>query len=117
MIEPLDVLDFHNLMARSYMILTDSGGMWEEVPSLGKPVLVLRNTHERQRDSRGTLKLIGKDIERIYMEFNRLLTICQRSMLLQRLAIRMGMGMLMKEYRRLKPNRISIENDRQQIKT
>lgn len=74
-IEPLDVLDFHNFMARSYMILTDSGGIQEEAPSLGKPVLVMRDTTERPEGIKaGTLKLVGTDEETIYEEFNRLLT-------------------------------------------
>ena len=74
-IEPLDVLDFHNFMARSYMILTDSGGIQEEAPSLGKPVLVMRDTTERPEGIKaGTLKLVGTDEETIYKEFNRLLT-------------------------------------------
>lgn len=74
-IEPLDVLDFHNFMAHSYMILTDSGGIQEEAPSLGKPVLVMRDTTERPEGIKaGTLKLVGTDEETIYTEFNRLLT-------------------------------------------
>ena len=74
-IEPLDVLDFHNFMARSYMILTDSGGIQEEAPSLGKPVLVMRDTTERPEGiAAGTLKLVGTDEETIYTEFKRLLT-------------------------------------------
>ena len=74
-IEPLDVLDFHNFMARSYMILTDSGGIQEEAPSLGKPVLVMRDTTERPEGIKaGTLKLVGTDEETIYTEFQRLLT-------------------------------------------
>ena len=74
-IEPLDVLDFHNFMARSYMILTDSGGIQEEAPSLGKPVLVMRDTTERPEGIKaGTLKLVGTDEETIYEEFTRLLT-------------------------------------------
>lgn len=73
-IEPLDVLDFHNFMAHSYMILTDSGGIQEEAPSLGKPVLVMRDTTERPEGIKaGTLKLVGTDEEVIYQEFNRLL--------------------------------------------
>lgn len=73
-IEPLDVLDFHNFMARSYMILTDSGGIQEEAPSLGKPVLVMRDTTERPEGIKaGTLKLVGTDEETIYTEFTRLL--------------------------------------------
>lgn len=73
-IEPLDVLDFHNFLARSYMILTDSGGIQEEAPSLGKPVLVMRDTTERPEGiSAGTLKLVGTDEERIYKNFTRLL--------------------------------------------
>ncbi len=74
-IEPLDVLDFHNFLARSYVILTDSGGIQEEAPSLGKPVLVLRDTTERPEGiAAGTLKLAGTDEETIYREFKRLLT-------------------------------------------
>lgn len=74
-IEPLDVLDFHNFMARSFMILTDSGGIQEEAPSLGKPVLVMRDTTERPEGiEAGTLKLVGTDEETIYTEFKRLLT-------------------------------------------
>lgn len=72
--EPLDVLDCHNLMARSYLILTDSGGIQEEAPSLGKPVLVMRDTTERPEGiEAGTLKLVGTDEETIYREFTRLL--------------------------------------------
>lgn len=74
-IEPLDVLDFHNFLARSYMILTDSGGIQEEAPSLGKPVLVMRDTTERPEGiAAGTLKLVGTNEETIYQEFTRLLT-------------------------------------------
>ena len=73
-IEPLDVMDFHNFMARSYLILTDSGGIQEEAPSLGKPVLVMRDTTERPEGiAAGTLKLVGTDEETIYREFTRLL--------------------------------------------
>ena len=73
-IEPLDVLDFHNFMARSYMILTDSGGIQEEAPSLGKPVLVMRDTTERPEGIQaGTLKLVGTDEENIYHNFMLLL--------------------------------------------
>lgn len=73
-IEPLDVLDFHNFMARSYLILTDSGGIQEEAPSLGKPVLVMRDTTERPEGiAAGTLKLVGTKEETIYAEFKRLL--------------------------------------------
>lgn len=73
-IEPLDVLDFHNFMKRSYLILTDSGGIQEEAPSLGKPVLVMRDTTERPEGiEAGTLKLVGTDEETIYREFSRLL--------------------------------------------
>ena len=72
--EPLDVLDCHNVMARSYLILTDSGGIQEEAPSLGKPVLVMRDTTERPEGiDAGTLKLVGTDEETIYREFTRLL--------------------------------------------
>ena len=74
-IEPLEVLDCHNIMARSYLILTDSGGIQEEAPSLGKPVLVMRDTTERPEGiAAGTLKLVGTDEEVIYNEFTRLLT-------------------------------------------
>jgi len=72
--EPMDVLDCHNVMARSYLILTDSGGIQEEAPSLGKPVLVMRDTTERPEGIKaGTLKLVGTNEETIYREFNRLL--------------------------------------------
>ena len=72
--EPMEVLDCHNMMARSYLILTDSGGIQEEAPSLGKPVLVMRDTTERPEGIRaGTLKLVGTDEETIYREFTRLL--------------------------------------------
>lgn len=74
-IEPLDVLDFHNFMARSYLILTDSGGIQEEAPSLGKAVLVMRDTTERPEGiEAGTLKLVGTSEEVIYREFKKLLT-------------------------------------------
>ena len=73
-IEPLDVLDFHNFLARSYMILTDSGGIQEEAPSLGKPVLVMRDTTERPEGiAAGTLKLVGTDEQVIYENFKLLL--------------------------------------------
>lgn len=73
-IEPLEVIDFHNFMARSYMILTDSGGIQEEAPSLGKPVLVMRDTTERPEGIKaGTLKLVGTDEENIYKNFKLLL--------------------------------------------
>ena len=73
-IEPLDVLDFHNFLTRSYLILTDSGGIQEEAPSLGKPVLVMRDTTERPEGIKaGTLKLVGTDEEVIYQNFKQLL--------------------------------------------
>lgn len=73
-IEPLEVLDCHNIMARSYMILTDSGGIQEEAPSLGKPVLVMRDTTERPEGiEAGTLKLVGTDENTIYENFKLLL--------------------------------------------
>ena len=73
-IEPLDVLDFHNFMKRSYLILTDSGGIQEEAPSLGKPVLVMRDTTERPEGiAAGTLKLVGTTEDVIYNEFSKLL--------------------------------------------
>ena len=74
LIEPLDVIDFHNFMAQSYLILTDSGGVQEEAPFLGKPVLVMRDTTERPEGlEAGTLKLVGTEEEKIYQEVNRLL--------------------------------------------
>jgi len=74
-IEPLDVIDFHNFMARAYLILTDSGGIQEEAPSLGKPVLVMRDTTERPEGlEAGTLKLVGTKEENIYKEIKSLLT-------------------------------------------
>ena len=73
-IEPLEVLDFHNFLSRSYMILTDSGGIQEEAPSLGKPVLVMRDTTERPEGIKaGTLKLVGTNEETIYESFKLLL--------------------------------------------
>ena len=73
-IEPLEVLDFHNFLANSYMIITDSGGIQEEAPSLGKPVLVMRDTTERPEGiAAGTLKLVGTDEEVIYNNFKLLL--------------------------------------------
>lgn len=73
-IDPLEVLDFHNFLARSYLILTDSGGIQEEAPSLGKPVLVMRDTTERPEGIRaGTLKLVGTDENIIYDNFKELL--------------------------------------------
>lgn len=74
-IEPLEVLDFHNFLARSFMILTDSGGIQEEAPSLGKPVLVMRDTTERPEGVvAGTLRLVGTDENVIYQNFKELLT-------------------------------------------
>ena len=73
-IEPLEVLDFHNFLARSYLILTDSGGIQEEAPFLGKPVLVMRDTTERPEGiESGTLKLVGVDEQTIYNSFRLLL--------------------------------------------
>ena len=73
-IEPLEVVDFHNFLAESYMILTDSVGIQEEAPSLGKPVLVMRDTTERPEGVKaGTLKLVGTDEEKIYTSFKELL--------------------------------------------
>ena len=75
LIEPLDVVDFHNMMNKAYMILTDSGGVQEEAPSLGKPVLVLRNTTERPEGvEAGTLKLVGTNEQNIYNAVKELLT-------------------------------------------
>ena len=74
LIEPLEVIDFHNFLARSYLILTDSGGIQEEAPSLGKPVLVMRDTTERPEGiAAGTLKLVGTDEDVIYENFKNLL--------------------------------------------
>ncbi len=73
-IEPLEVVDFHNFLARSYLILTDSGGIQEEAPSLGKPVLVMRDTTERPEGIKaGTLKLVGTSEKTIYDNFKDLL--------------------------------------------
>ena len=73
-IEPLEVVDFHNFMAASYLVLTDSGGIQEEAPSLGKPVLVLRDTTERPEGvASGTLKLVGTEENSIYASFSELL--------------------------------------------
>ncbi|WP_316606420.1 non-hydrolyzing UDP-N-acetylglucosamine 2-epimerase [Streptococcus pluranimalium] len=74
LIEPLEVIDFHNFLNKSYLILTDSGGIQEEAPSLGKPVLVMRDTTERpEGEAAGTLKLVGTEEENIYENFKRLL--------------------------------------------
>ena len=74
LIEPLDVFDFHNFINRSYLVLTDSGGIQEEAPSMGKPVLVLRNTTERPEGvTAGTLKLVGTNEEKIYQATKELL--------------------------------------------
>ena len=75
LIDPLETLDFHNFMAKSNIILTDSGGIQEEAPSLGKPVLVLRDVTERPEGIvAGTLKLVGTNEEKIYAETKKLLT-------------------------------------------
>ncbi len=74
LIDPLEVIDFHNFLSRSYLILTDSGGIQEEAPSLGKPVLVMRDTTERPEGiSAGTLRLVGTKEENIYENFKELL--------------------------------------------
>ena len=73
--EPQDVVAFHNLMKRSYLILTDSGGIQEEAPALGKPVLVMRDTTERPEGVQaGTLRLVGTDFDGIYAACRELLT-------------------------------------------
>ncbi len=75
LIEPLDVIDFHNFMNKAYLILTDSGGVQEEAPSLGKPVLVMRDTTERPEGiEAGTLKLVGTNEEKIYLSIKELLS-------------------------------------------
>ena len=75
LVAPMEVVDFHNLLARSHLILTDSGGIQEEAPSLGKPVVVLRDTTERPEGVKaGTLKLAGTDEERIFTIIDRLLS-------------------------------------------
>ena len=75
LVEPMEVVEFHNLLARAYLILTDSGGIQEEAPSLGKPVIVLRDTTERPEGvAAGTLKLAGTDEETIYGMVRQLLT-------------------------------------------
>lgn len=74
-IDPLDVLDFHNIIAKSYMILTDSGGIQEEAPSFGKPVLVLRDVTERPEGVKaGTLKIVGTNCDNIYNEAHKILS-------------------------------------------
>lgn len=75
LIEPLDVLDFHNFMEKAYFIMSDSGGIQEEAPSLGKPVLVLRDTTERPEGiEAGTLRLVGTETEDVYAAAKELLT-------------------------------------------
>ena len=74
LIEPMDVLDFHNFLARCYLVLTDSGGIQEEAPGLGKPVIVMRNTTERPEGVKaGTLRLVGTEEQDIYRSFSELL--------------------------------------------
>ena len=74
LIEPLEVIGFHNLLARAHIIMTDSGGIQEEAPSLGKPVLVMRNTTERPEGIKaGTLKLVGTNEENVYKNLKLLL--------------------------------------------
>ena len=74
LIEPLDVLDFHNFLFRSFLILTDSGGIQEEAPSLGKPILVMRDTTERPEGIKaGTLRLVGTQEDKIYQTIRLLL--------------------------------------------
>ena len=92
-IEPLDVLDFHNFLNQSYMILTDSGGIQEEAPSLGKPVLVMRDTTERPEGiEAGTLKLVGTEEESIYEHFSLLLENDEEYMKMSRAANPYGDG-------------------------
>ena len=75
LIEPLEVFDFHNFQNKSYLIMSDSGGIQEEAPSLGKPVLVLRDTTERPEGiEAGTLRLVGTNEEKIYEETKKLLS-------------------------------------------
>ncbi|WP_237037301.1 non-hydrolyzing UDP-N-acetylglucosamine 2-epimerase [Mediannikoviicoccus vaginalis] len=75
LIEPVDVFDFHNIMKNSYLILTDSGGIQEEAPAIGKPVLVLRDTTERPEGIKaGTLKLIGTEEDKVYKELTHILS-------------------------------------------
>lgn len=75
LVEPLDVLNFHNLLARCYLVLTDSGGIQEEASALGKPVLVMRNTTERPEGlAAGILKLVGTNEDTIYREFKSILS-------------------------------------------
>mgnify|MGYP000998362092 CR=1 FL=1 len=81
LIEPLDVFDFHNLASRSYFIMSDSGGVQEEAPSLGKPVLVLRDTTERPEGVKaGTLKLVGTDTKKVKEAMESLLTALYKEM-------------------------------------
>ena len=75
LIDPIEVIDCHNIMARSFLILTDSGGIQEEAPSLGKPVLVMRDKTERPEGiTAGTLRLVGTNEETIYKNFKELIT-------------------------------------------
>lgn len=96
-IEPLDVFDFHNFMKRSYLILTDSGGIQEEAPSLGKPVLVMRDTTERPEGiAAGTLKLVGTEEETIYNAFTLLLNNKEEYELMSKAANPYGDGLASK---------------------
>ena len=96
-IEPLEVIDFHNFLANSYLILTDSGGIQEEAPSLGKPVLVMRDTTERPEGvEAGTLKLVGTNEETIYDEFKHLLNDRKEYLRMSRTANPYGDGLASK---------------------
>ncbi len=98
LIEPMDVLDFHNLMSRSHIIMTDSGGIQEEAPALGKPVLVMRNTTERPEGvEAGTLKLVGTEEDGIYTALRELLDVPEAYAEMQRAVNPYGDGTASKQ--------------------
>lgn len=97
-IEPIGVFDCHNFEARCHLCLTDSGGIQEEVPSYGRPVLVMRDTTERPEGVKaGTLRLVGTDEEAIYKNFKELLEIRMRMIQWLKLVIHMATAMLVRE--------------------
>lgn len=107
LIEPLQVVDFHNYMAQSYLILTDSGGIQEEAPSLGKPVLVMRDTTERPEGIQaGTLKLVGTQESSIYSSFSELLNNKQAYMAMSHASNPYGDGFASKRIADLLTNKI-----------
>lgn len=107
LIEPLEVVDFHNFMSRAYLILTDSGGIQEEAPSLGIPVLVMRDTTERPEGIKaGTLKLVGTEEEKIYNEFKDLLIKKKKYLKMQKASNPYGDGFACKKISKILEERL-----------